>query len=133
MHDAFLVRRLQGVGNLARDGESLVARERSACDALGQCVALNEFHDERGGPVRVHTVDLRDVRVIERGHSARLAFEAHQPLGIKGEPIRHDLEGNVSVQRRVTGAVHLAHTADSDDGDDLMSANASAGCERHGR
>ena len=59
-----LVRRLQRLGDLPRDGERLVERERAARDALGQRLALDQLHDQAALPPSglLEAVDRGDVR-----------------------------------------------------------------------
>ena len=45
--DALLVRRFERLGDLLRDRQRLVERNRATRDALRQIVALDEFHHER--------------------------------------------------------------------------------------
>ena len=47
MDDALLVRGLERLGDLPRDRQCLVERDRTTGDAFGQVVALHEFHHER--------------------------------------------------------------------------------------
>ena len=53
MDDALLVRGFERLRNLLRDRQRLVDRDRAARNALGQIVALDEFHHERGDAVRL--------------------------------------------------------------------------------
>ena len=46
MDDALLVRGFERLGDLPRDGQRLVERDRPARDALGQVFALDELHDQ---------------------------------------------------------------------------------------
>ena len=46
MHDAFLVRPLQRVGDLQRDRERLFDRHRAAEQPLGECLPFDELHDQ---------------------------------------------------------------------------------------
>ena len=53
----------------------------------GEVLALDQLHDQRSD-VRARlldAVDLRDVRVIQRGERLRLALEAHQAIGVARE------------------------------------------------
>ena len=64
--DPLLVRRFERVGDLLRDGQRLVERDRAARDALRQVVALDQFHHDRTHTAAFfEAVDVRDVRVIE--------------------------------------------------------------------
>jgi hypothetical protein len=46
--------------------------------------------------------------MVERGQDSRLAFEPRQPVEIRGERLRQDLDGDVAPQFRVAGAIDLA-------------------------
>ena len=47
MDDALLVRRFERLGDLLRDRQRFVERDRAARDALREIVALDQFHHER--------------------------------------------------------------------------------------
>ena len=73
--DALLVGFLEGLGDLPRDGERLVDRDRSALQALGEVLALDELEDEEELPVRLlEAVDGGDAGVVERREELRLAL-----------------------------------------------------------
>ena len=59
-----LVRGFERLGDLPRDRQRLVERNRPARDALGERLAFDQFQDERDGTRRraLRAVDLRDVR-----------------------------------------------------------------------
>ena len=82
MHDPVVVRGREPVGDLSRDAERLVERNRPLLDALGQRRPLDELHDER---LVLDAVDRRDVRMIERGEHLRFAREARQAQRILGQ------------------------------------------------
>ena len=50
MDDALFVRRFQRLGNLLRNRERLVERNRATRDALREILALDQLHHERGEP-----------------------------------------------------------------------------------
>ena len=50
MNDALLVRGFERLGDLPRDRERLVERERPARDAVGERLALDQLHHERVRP-----------------------------------------------------------------------------------
>ena len=70
---------------------------------MREVLALDELHDQRGGRVArvLDAVDLRDVRMIERGERLRFALEAHQAIGVAGERGRQDLERDLAIELRV--------------------------------
>ena len=49
--------------------------------------------------------------MVERGGGARLALEPLAPVGIAGELLRQNLEGDPSLQPDVVGEVDLAHAS----------------------
>ncbi len=115
MDDAEVVGGFEGLGNLPRDGQGLRQGDRPARDDRGQVLTLDQLHDEstrtawcRPG---FEAVDLRDVRVIQRGQGLRFAREARQPLGIEGEVFGEDLDGNVAIELRVPRTIDLTHAA----------------------
>ncbi|MEQ1910004.1 MAG: hypothetical protein ABMA15_14340 [Vicinamibacterales bacterium] len=83
MNDALLVRRFERLGDLRRDGECFIARDRALRDPLRQVVALDQFHDECGHvSALLESVDLRDVRMIQRCEHFRFALKAREPFRI---------------------------------------------------
>ncbi len=82
VNDPLLVRGLERVGDLPRNGEGLVDRDRAGRDPFRQRLALHQLQDERSRAARfLEAVDVRDVRMVERRQDLRLALEARQPLG----------------------------------------------------
>ena len=83
VNDALLVRGFERLGDLLRDGQRFVERNRAARDALREIVALDELHHERGDAAAFfEAVDRGDVRMIQRGEHFRFALEAREPIGI---------------------------------------------------
>ena len=121
MHDAALVRGVEGIGDLPCDAHGLLDRQRRASEALGQRGAFDQLHHDAADVVGVlDAVDVRDVRVIERGEDLRLAREPRQPLAVAGEAGRQHLDGDVALQAVVARAIDLAHAAGPDRSDDLV-------------
>ena len=46
MHDPAFVRGFERLGDLRRDGQCFIYRDRAACDPLRQVLALDEFEDD---------------------------------------------------------------------------------------
>jgi hypothetical protein len=71
MNDLAVVRRGERVGDLPRDVQRVVERQRTPCDPLREVLALYELHDQRAvmradaGRERLDALDLRDVRVVQ--------------------------------------------------------------------
>jgi hypothetical protein len=132
MNDPLLVRGFERVGDLTRDGQCLIERNRAARDALRQVLAFDEFHDQRTDAIRFfQSVDMRDVRMIERCERLGFACESGESVGVIGERIREDLQRDVAIEFRVTRPIHLPHPAFADLGGDFVDAETGTGCEGH--
>jgi hypothetical protein len=59
-------------------------------------------------------------------------FSRGEALGLPSELLGKRLEGDLAVERRVAGAVHLAHAAGPEPGDNLVWADARSGWEHDG-
>ena len=67
------------------------------CDEI---LALDQFHHQRTDTIGFfETVDVGDVRMIERRERLRFAREPRQAIGIAGEGVRQDLERDVAIER----------------------------------
>jgi hypothetical protein len=111
MDDALLMRGLQRFRHLAGDCQRFVERYRPIRDSLGERWAFDQFHDEIIWP---DIVERADVRVIQRGHGARLPLEALAELGVA------NLDGDPAVEPRVASLVHFAHATRPDWPEDLV-------------
>ena len=132
MDDPLLMRGFEGLRNLPGDDERLIDWNRSACDQLVEALAVDEFKLEELRAVGFfETVDLCDVRMVERGEDLSFAAETGDALGIVRERGRQDLQRHVTSELRVLGAVDLAHAAAAYERDDFVGAEASARSESH--
>jgi hypothetical protein len=61
----------------------------------------------------------------------RFTFEPSEPVGVEGENFGENIQGDVSVQRSVTGSIHFAHSPRTDEVDDFVNAESNAGGKRH--
>jgi len=77
MHDARLMSRIEGIGDLDGDRERFFDREGAGLEPFGERRAFDEFEDE-GAPVVdiFDAVDRADVGVIQRGKRSCLTIEA---------------------------------------------------------
>ena len=134
MDDALLVRGLERLGDLPRDRQRFVERDRPVRDPLGERRALDQLHHQRVDAAAVfEAVDVRDVRMVERGEHLRFALEPREPLGVVGEQLRQDLDRDVAIQPGVARAIDLAHPAGAKGGEDFVRAEASPGGQGHAR
>ena len=130
MDDPLLVCCFECFGNLLRDGQRLVERDRAHRDALRQVVALDQFHHDRTHTATFfEAVDVRDVRVIDCRQRQRFACKPREPIGIASERIGQYLQRDVAIELRIARAEYLAHPARADAGDDFVDAEARTGSE----
>jgi len=89
-----------------------LGRDGPTQDGVGQRVTFDELHHERARCARfLEAVDVRDVRMIQRGEQVRFAFEARQALGIGREQIGEDLDGDVAMEQRVSRSLRRRRAA----------------------
>ena len=63
VHNPFLVRSLEGIGNLPRDPNCVVKRQRALFEPLGERRAFDELeHEKARALLLLESMDLRDVR-----------------------------------------------------------------------
>ena len=116
--------------DLTRDRQGLIQRNRTTRDPIGQRVALDQFEDERVGLTAVlEPINRADVRVVQRGQHLRFALETGEAIRIAGEGVRQDLQRDVAIQLGIARAIHLAHAAGAEGGEDFVRAEARAGVE----
>jgi hypothetical protein len=127
MDDALLVRGFKSVRDLFRDRQCLVERDRSASNALGQIVALDEFHHQRRDAFALfQAVDGRNVRMIQRGEDFGLSLKSGQSVSIPSEHWGQNFDGDVTLQLGVGRSIHLAHAAFANRRDDFVDAEPGA-------
>ena len=86
MDDALLVRGFERLGNLLRDRQRLVDRNRSLRDAVGERRPSTSSMTSAGHAVGLfEAVDGRDVRMVQRGEDLRFALEPCEALRVGGE------------------------------------------------
>ena len=123
VNDAALVRGFQRLGNLSRDRQGFIDRDRALCDAIRERHPLDQLHHQRLHAVRLlEAVDGGDVRMIERGEHLGLPLKSPEPLRIGREHRRQHLDRDLTLQPGVRRAIHLAHSADTEWRDDGVRA-----------
>ena len=77
-------------------------------------------------------VDVRDVRMIQRGEDLRFALET-EPADLRqlAKESGSTLMRDVALQLRVMRPTHLAHAAFANQGGDFIGAEAAAGADGH--
>ncbi len=125
MDDAALVRGVQRVGNLPRDVQHLVERQRALRDPSRQIVAVDELHHERAHAAAFfQSVNLGDMRMVQGRERLGLASETRQTIGIAREGFGKDLQRDVAIELRIARTKHLAHAAGADRCDDFVRSDA---------
>ena len=96
-----------------------------------QIVALDQLHDEGAHAAGrfFKAVDVRDVRMVQRGERLCFARETREAFGVARERVGQDFDRDVAIELRIARAIHLAHAACADVRDDFIDAEARAGAE----
>ncbi len=133
MDNALGVRRSQPAGNLFRVIDGLYHRKLAAFQATAERFALEQFGDEIGFvPIAAaNVVNRQDVGMIERAGGLRFDVKAPQQLVISYERRQHQLDRDIPIQPRVTGAENCAHAAGTDEPGDLVRADSRADGDGH--
>ena len=115
MHDAAGVRSLERVGDFQAEIEHALERQRARRDLVLQRLAVEQLHhDEVLAVVLADVVDRADVRMVQRRGDARLAPEAFERLGVRGQIARQELQRDLTAEPDVFRAVDDAHAAAAD-------------------
>src|SRR5579863_2974092 len=74
--------------------------------------AIQKLHDQEGVTVLLpDLMDRADIGMVESGGCPRLPLEAGQSLGVFGQVIGQELQGNKTMERGVLGLVDHTHSA----------------------
>jgi hypothetical protein len=119
MNDALVVRVLQSIGGLLRNRQRFIERDRALRDAFSQRRSLHQLKDQGAF---FHTVDGRNVGVVERGEDLGFTVKAGEAVGIVGERRWQQFDGDFAIQLGVRGTPHFAHPTFAElTGDPVMS------------
>ena len=78
-------------------------------------------------PAALRGRDVRDVRMVQRREHFRFALKACEPIVIRRDGRRQNLDGDLALQLGVGGPIHLAHAAFANLGGDFVDAEPRAG------
>ena len=132
MDDPFLVRRGQSAGNLHRDLDRLLDRQRALLKFIAHGPAIEQLGDDvdlTAAGARV--MNRENVWMRERGDRFSLSLEPRAPIRIGGKRRWQDFDRDVAVEARVPGAIDLTHAARTEWAEDFVRAEASTGTQRH--
>jgi hypothetical protein len=130
---ALAVRGLDRAADLFHDGERVLGRQGArAGEHRAQRLALDHLHREVRDAVREHAevVNVRRVGVVDARHGLRLAHEAADGPLVGDELMAEELEGDVTAEHQVPGAVDDAHPAAADERLDLVAVGDGLADER---
>ena len=134
MDDAGIVCGFERLGDLSRDRQRLVERQRTARDELRQILALDELHDQGAHLADfLEAVQLRDMRMVEGGERAGFAREARRAIGIARDRFRKNLQRDVALEPGIARAIHLAHPAGAERRNNFVVTDAGPGGNGHVR
>ena len=104
--DPLVVRRFQGLGDLLRDRQCFVERDRAVYDPLRRSSPSTSSITRACRPEisRPHRSRRCADDSVTRASSS--AFEPRQAFGVRGEGVRQDLDGDLATERRVRGPVN---------------------------
>ena len=81
--------------------------------------------------VRRHLVHRKNVGMVQRGCGAGFLLEAAQAIGVGGQRLGQDLDGDFAVQPGVVGAINFAHSARAKRGADFILPEDRSGSQGH--
>ena len=133
--DAGAVRAVERVGDL---GAELAARRppaarRGVRRAASVSPSISSITQVVGVALASDVEQRADVRMVERRDGPRLALEAGAHLGVGRQVLGQHLDRDVAPEARVARAVHLAHAAGAERGDDLVGSEPGPGGQCHPR
>ncbi len=132
MDDALPVRSLECVGDLRRDCQGLVGRQRAFGDTFLERWTFDELEHERDRVIAaLEPIYLSDVRMIERSQHLGLTLEPREAVLVIGERRRKRLDCNVALEVRIGGPIYLAHAAGADGFGDFIGTETCAGVQCH--
>ena len=98
MDDPLLVRRFKCFGNLPRDGQGVLERDRTLRDAIRERRPFDQLQYQRARTTRfLEAVNRGDVWMIQRGEELRFALEAGDAFGVGGEERGQSLDRDVTA------------------------------------
>ena len=122
--NALVVRGRERVGERDREVQQPGERQSARRHERGERLALDQLHGEEADAAGfLDRVERHDVPVVQRGDGPRLALEALEQVGPRGQVRGQQLHRHVAAETGVAGAIDLAH-AGAKRGDDLVRAQA---------
>ena len=115
MDDPFRMRGVQRVRNLNGQAKQNIGLDGFGGDTMLQRHAVQKFHGDEGlTVVLIDFINGADIGMVQGRGRLRLALEAGQGLGIFGDFIGQELQGDKPVQGNVLGLVDHTHPSAAD-------------------
>jgi hypothetical protein len=134
VHDTRLVRPRQSVGDLSRDLEQPLHRQRAGEQHFPQRLPRDHLHRDVGDRLhRPDVVDRDDVGVVQGRCRPGLLLETLQTQRIRGHFRRQHLDRHVAREPRIPRPIHLSHPARAKRREHLVRTQARARSEGHGK
>ncbi len=112
MDDAFFMGGGEAVGDLHSVLDGFALRHQAAIEQGAEAFSLEQFgHDEGRAFLLADVMNGEDVRVIERGHGARLLLEATETVGFAGEGLGNNFQSDIAAEASIARAIDLAHAS----------------------
>ena len=128
VHDPRAVRLGQAVRDLGRNREEPPQRDLTRDDQVPQADSFDELHgDVEGGVGGSDLVNRHDVRVVQGGRGPRFPFQLPEPIGIRRERRRQDLDRDFAAEARVARSIDLPHSSLPERGEDLVGTETASG------
>ncbi len=132
VHDALAVRRGERSADLRTHLRDLARRQRTAGEAIGQRLAVEQLRHRIGdAAVAAEIVQREDVRMGEPRDRARLALEPRQRRRVSSDFLRQHLDGHLAPEPRVPRPVDLPHSARTEGREDLVGTEPGPGRQGH--
>src|SRR5207244_12260931 len=112
---------------LSYDWQRIEDRDGTTRDDLRQVVALDQLHDQGTEAAGfLQSVNMRDVRMIERGQRLGFAREPREAIRIVRERVGQNFQRDIAIELGIAGSPHLPHPAFANRGDDFVDAETGA-------
>ena len=130
---AFAMSFVERIGKLDRVLQHLHQRQRTFQQPLRKCLPFEIFHHQEINSVLMsYVVEDADVGMVQTCDRSCFAFESLAQFRTVSEMSRKNFDGDIAIEPRIAGFVHLSHSARTDRREDFVGPQTCAGDYRHG-
>jgi hypothetical protein len=127
MDNPLVMSRRQPVGDRRREIDGLEERQGTLRQAGSKRVAGQQLGDDVGSAAIVaDVIERQDVGMRERRDRLGFSLEPIERGAVGCESRRQDLDRHLAIEPRIAGAIHLAHPAFANLGDDFVGSDSRA-------